>query len=300
MKTSVTILVIIATLFLNIALAQDQITVQQTQMTTESGIVPAYRVLIPQTIQSKVIKDWGRMVISETGRKVRKKPAITKAEYSIDSVFIKQIAEEPFNLHSSFMQKKNGVEMETAFNHKGEYIDSTNMLLNERASLYMRNFAIAQYREAVIDEIKSEERKLADLNEQLDQLVKENTRYKKNISSYNNDTVDLKQENIMQAKLKEGKNQEIMQQEINVSRAKSDPVKYKEQKKKLSEYKQEKKQISNRIKRNDRQIVSIVSDIEKSRRLITMNDQEQEKHKEAIESQMALIEQIRQKLENIQ
>ncbi len=284
---------------MNTVFAQEQIIIQPTQMTTQSGSIPAYTVFIPQTTQSKVIKDWGRMVISETGRKGRKKPDVTKAEYAIDSVFIKHIAEEPLNLRSSFMQKSNGVEIETAFNHNGQYIDSTNNLLDERASLYMRNFAITQYHEAVNVELKSEERKLEKLNEQLDQLVKENTRYKKNISSYNNDTLDLKQEIIMQIRLKEGKNEEILQQEVNVSRAKSDPVKFKEQKKRLSEFKREKKQISNKIKRNDREIVSIVSNIEKSRRLIGMNDQEQEKQKSDIENQMALIEQIRQKLENI-
>lgn len=300
MRTTTIILSVITSLFYNIAFAQEQVTIEKTQMTTESGIIPAYKVYIPQTIQSKVIKEWGRMVISETVRKGRKKPAVTKAEYSIDSVFIKHIAEEPLNLRSSFMQKNNGVEIVTAFNHNGQYIDSTNILMDERVLLYIRKFAITQYLEAVNDELKSEERKLEKLNEQLDQLVKQNTRYKKNISTYNNDTIDLKQEIIMQTKLKEVKNEEILQQERNVSRSKSDPVMFKEQKKRLSEFKHEKKQISNKIKRNDREIVSKVSNIERSRRLILLNDQEQEKQKSDIENQMALIEQIKLKLERIE
>ncbi len=292
-------LVIIAGLFINKAMAQQQITVQHAQLTTQSGTVPAYKVTIYQTLQPKVIKEWSREVVNETGRKGRKKPVMTNAEYSIDSVFIKQIAEEPVNIASSFMQKENGVEMIAAINYKGQYIDSSKQTLNERASNYIRNFAVEQYRDAVKEELESEKNKLELLNQQLDQLVKENTKYKKNIASYNNDTLDLKQDIQMQSKLKEARNQEILQQEMNVARAKSDPVKYKEQKKKLAEMKQDTKQISNKIKRDEREIVSIVSDIESARRQISLNEQDQEKQKGAIESQMQLVEKINLKLGNI-
>lgn len=236
-------------LFAFAAKAQEQVVVQTKMMTTQNGNVPAYQVIIPQALQPKVLKEWSRMIVNETGRKERKKPVITKSEYSIDSVFIKQITEEPLNVNTTFMQKANGVEMLAAISLNGQYIDTANPVFNERVSNYIRNFAIEQYQEAVKEELDQEQHNLELLNEKLDQLVKENTKYKKNIASYNNDTIDLKQDIILQNKLKEGKNQEIYQQEINVSRAKSDPVKFKEQKKKLDGMKQERKQISNKIKK---------------------------------------------------
>ncbi len=299
MKTLSFILSVIAIALAYTTNAQEQITVKQSQITVPSGNVAAYSVIIPQAMQPVVLKDWSRLVINETGRKSRKKPVMTKSEYSIDSVFIKQIAEEPLNITSSFMQKENGVEMLAAFNYKGLYLDSSNQVMNERASNYIRNFALGQYRDAVKFELENEKEKLEAMNEKLAQLVKENTKYKKNIASYTNDTIDLKQEIILQNKLKESKNQEIYQQEMNVSRAKGDPVNLKEQKKKLNAMKQDRKQISNKIKKNDKQIVSKVSDIENSKRQITLNEQEQERQKQAIESQMKVVEQVKEKLDRI-
>lgn len=299
MKALTIFLFVIISTFMNELLAQEQISVQPSQMTLNTGNAPAYKVFIPQALQPKVMKEWGKLLISETGRKERQKPVMSKADYAIDSIFIKKIAEEPLNVNSTFMQKENGVEMVSAFKLKGQYIDSANSVLKERTENFIKNFAVEQYREAVKEELENEQSKLERLNEQLDQLVKENTRYKKDISSYNNDTLDLKQDIVLQNNLKEVKDKEILQQEINLSRAKNDPVNYKEQKKKLSTMKHERKQMSNKIEKNERQIVSIVSDIESSRRKIVLNDQEQEKQRQAIESQMTFIEQVKEKLSKI-
>ncbi len=286
-------------MFISDAIAQQPIVVQHSQLNSSSGTVPAYKVIIWQTLQPQIIKTWSRELVSETGRKERKKPVMTNSEYSIDSIFIKQIAEEPFNVASSFMQKEDGVEMIAAFKYKDQYIDSSNLTLNERVSNYLKNFGIEQYREAVKEEVESEENKLEILNEKLAQLVKENTKYKKNISAFMNDTIDLRQDIMMQNKLKEVRNQEILQQELNVARAKNDPVKYKEQKKKLATMNQDKKQISNRIKKDDKEIVAIVSDIESTKRQVALNEQAQEKQNAAIENQMSIIEKVKEKLNNI-
>lgn len=129
--------------------AQEIVKVEQTIINHAEGNIPAIKVNIYQANKEDVIKDWGRQVISETDKKSRKKPIITKNDYAIDSIKLSQISDNPINLISIFMQHDWGVEMMTALKLNGKYLDSTYKLEYQRASRFIKDFASSKYHDAV-------------------------------------------------------------------------------------------------------------------------------------------------------
>ncbi len=279
--------------------AQEIVKVEQTTINHAEENIPAIKVNIYQANKEDVIKDWGRQVISETDKKSRKKPIITKNDLAIDSIKLSQISDNPINLISIFMQHDWGVEMMTALKLNGNYLDSTYKLEYQRASRFIKDFASSKYHDAVEVELSDEERELKALENRLDQLMKENTGLRKDISSYEQDIVDANEEIAIQKANREAKNAQIMEQESIVTRVRGDKLLVKEQKKILNDLKRDRQKISNRISKEERNIITANSNISKADRAIVLNEQEQVKQNELIRLQMEQIDNVRLKLEAI-
>ncbi len=279
--------------------AQEIVRVEQTIINQAEGSIPGFKVNIYQANKEDVIKDWGRLVLSETDKKNRKKPVISKNDYAIDSISLSQISDMPINLLSIFIQHDWGVEMMTALKLNGNYLDSTRKLEYQRASRFIKDFASSKYHDAVEEELSDEERELKALENRLDQLMKENTGLRKDISSYEQDIVDANEEIAIQKANREAKNTQIMEQESIVSRVRGDKLLVKEQKKILNDLKRDRQKISNRIAKEERNIITANSNISKADRAIVLNEQDQVKQNELIRLQMEHIDNVRLKLEAI-
>ena len=279
--------------------AQEIVRVEQTIINQAEGSIPGFKVNIYQANKEDVIKDWGRLVLSETDKKNRKKPVISKNDYAIDSISLSQISDMPINLLSIFIQHDWGVEMMTALKLNGNYLDSTRKLEYQRASRFIKDFASSKYHDAVEEELSDEERELKALENRLDQLMKENTGLRKDISSYEQDIVDANEEIAIQKANREAKNTQIMEQESIVSRVRGDKLLVKEQKKILNDLKRDRQKISTRIAKEERNIITANSNISKADRAIVLNEQDQVKQNELIRLQMEHIDNVRLKLEAI-
>lgn len=296
MKTLIALAVIIPLSLIGMSNAQEVVRVEQSVLNLTEGTIPAFKVKIYQANMEDVIKKWGKLVVSETDKKSRKKPVVSKNDYAIDSVRLTQITDKPLNVKSIFIQNDWGVEMVTAIKLDGSFLDSTNQLVYQRASRFIRDFALSEYYEAVEVELSDEERELKALEDGLDQLTHENMGLRKDISSYQQDTVDAKEEIAIQKANREMKNKQILEQESIISRVRGDKLLVKEQKQILQELKRDRQKISNRISREERSIITANSRINKAIRAISMNEQEQEKQQELIRMQMEHIDSVRLKL----
>jgi|GEM_PF-2203465 len=296
MKTLIALAVIIPLSLIGMSNAQEVVRVEQSVLNLTEGTIPAFKVKIYQANMEDVIKKWGKLVVSETDKKSRKKPVVSKNDYAIDSVRLTQITDKPLNVKSIFIQNDWGVEMVTALKLDGSFLDSTNQLVYQRASRFIRDFALSEYYEAVEVELSDEERELKALEDGLDQLTRENMGLRKDISSYQQDTVDAKEEIAIQKANREMKNKQILEQESIISRVRGDKLLVKEQKQILQELKRDRQKISNRISREERSIITANSKINKAIRAISMNEQEQEKQQELIRMQMEHIDSVRLKL----
>lgn len=299
MRTLIALAVIIPLSLIGMSNAQEVVRVEQSVLNLTEGTIPAFKVKIYQANMEDVIKKWGKLLVSETDKKSRKKPVVSKNDYAIDSVRLTQITDKPLNVKSIFIQNDWGVEMVTAIKLDDSFLDSTNQLVYQRASRFIRDFALSEYYEAVEVELSDEERELKALEDGLDQLTRENMNLRKDISSYEQDTVDAKEEITIQKANREAKNKQIMEQESIISRVRGDKLLVKEQKQILQELKRDRQKISNRISREERNIITANSNINKAKRAISMNEQEQEKQQELIRMQMEHIDSVRLKLEAI-
>lgn len=163
-----------------------------------------------------------------------------------------QIADKPLNFTSIFIQNDWGVEMATAIKSEDSYLDSTNQLVYQKASRFIKDFALSEYHEA------SEEITIQKAN-------------------------------------KETKNNQIMGQESIIARVRGDKLMVKEQKQILNELKRDRQKISNRISKEERNIITANSNINKANRAISLNEREQEKQNELIRLQMEYIYSVRLK-----
>lgn len=299
MRTLITLAVIFPLCFINLSNAQEVVKVEQTVINLSEENIPALKVKIYQANIEDVIKEWGKLVVSETDKKSRKKPIVSKNDYAIDSVSLSQISDKPINVTSIFSQHDWGVEMMTALKLNGSYLDSTNKMVYQRASRFIRDFALSKYYDAVEVELSDEERELKALENRLDQLMKENTGLRKDISSYEQDIVDANEEIAIQKANREAKNMQIMEQESIITRVRGDKLLVKEQKKILNDLKRDRQKISNRISKEERNIITANSNISKANRSISMNEQQQEKQNELIRLQMEYIDSVRLKLDAI-
>lgn len=296
MKTIITLALLIPFSLIGVLKAQEIVKVEQSVINQAEGSIPALKVKIFQANMEDVIKEWGKLVISETDKKSRKKPVVSKNDYAIDSVNLTQITDKPLKVISLFIQNDWGVEMITALKSEGSYLDSTNQLVYQRASRFIRDFALSEYHEAVEVELSDEERELKALENRLDQLIKDNTGLRKDISSYEQDIVDANEEIAIQKANRETKNNQIMEQESIISRVRGDKLMVKEQKQILNELKRDRQKISNKISREEKSIITANSKINKAVRAVSINEQEQEKQQELIRLQMEYIDTVRLKL----
>lgn len=296
MKTIITLALLIPFSLIGVLKAQEIVKVEQSVINQAEGSIPALKVKIFQANMEDVIKEWGKLVIRETDKKSRKKPVVSKNDYAIDSVNLTQITDKPLKVISLFIQNDWGVEMITALKSEGSYLDSTNQLVYQRASRFIRDFALSEYHEAVEVELSDEERELKALENRLDQLIKDNTGLRKDISSYEQDIVDANEEIAIQKANRETKNNQIMEQESIISRVRGDKLMVKEQKQILNELKRDRQKISNKISREEKSIITANSKINKAVRAVSINEQEQEKQQELIRLQMEYIDTVRLKL----
>lgn len=296
MKTIITLALLIPFSLIGVLKAQEIVKVEQSVINQAEGSIPALKVKIFQANMEDVIKEWGKLVIRETDKKSRKKPVVSKNDYAIDSVNLTQITDKPLKVISLFIQNDWGVEMITALKSEGSYLDSTNQLVYQRASRFIRDFALSEYHEAVEVELSDEERELKALENRLDQLIKDNTGLRKDISSYEQDIVDANEEIAIQKANRETKNNQIMEQESIISRVRGDKLMVKEQKQILNELKRDRQKISNKISREEKSIITANSNINKAVRAVSINEQEQEKQQELIRLQMEYIDTVRLKL----
>ena len=291
------LVVLSCSLITSICFSQEYLKVNNENLSCSVGDGVAYTVNIPQASLRDVQKEWKQYVkktsrgkLVETGNEISmplsKLPALSDsaitvvAKIYLNDIYIK--VDAFFKDYSGFISEKSTLEKHNS------------------AKAYLRVFAIDQYKDAVKDEIKVEEKTLNTLNNKLGDLVNYNLRTKKDTESRKREIETNTQELITNKK-----EVQIRQKDIDSQRSyvvslsvKDDPFE-KEAKKKLKDMEGEvSKLMRTNEKLNDRNSTSEAA-IEENGRKIIENEKQQEEKKIEIAKQTAKIKGIKEKFDGI-
>jgi hypothetical protein len=261
--------------------------------TMSKGDNPGIQLDIPEVTVDEIQRDLEKRIKNKTKSKFVK----NGEETSIQETIIKEISEEPVNVYVKLSPLDSGVRVITFVEERGAFIgESSGKFSNVKS--FVQNFGTETYRGKVAEQVKSQEKILDNLLNELDKLKKQNEKMhadiKDNEASIINAEVDIKA-NTRQQELKD---EEILQQK-NVVNATSDKDLKKTENKKLNDLERQKDKFRSEINSLNRRIVKSRANIEDLEDEIELNLQEQELLKDKITGQRSLVKGFEGKLAKV-
>lgn len=205
------------------------------------------------------------------------------------------------NIYSALTEQSQRVELVAAFELEGVFMDeyNTRQTIVEAAKSFMLEFAIQQYKVAVQGELDKEEKVLKSLQSNLNQLMKQNTDYRKTIASREQKIMSTEEEIKGETSQRERKYDEIVAQRIYIGTIKNDPEQLKAHQASLKKMENDRKKMLRKIESMHKKIVSLRADIQKAHRDIAINEGQQKIKNNEIGLQMSKISDIEKKLQGI-
>jgi hypothetical protein len=284
-------------LFNNLAVAQEYIKIANENLSCSVGDGVAYTVNIPQASLRDVQKQWKQYVkktsrgkLSETGSEIvmplSKLPALSD---SAITVVAKIYINDNYIKVDAFLQDYSGFISEKSTLEK-----------HNSAKAYLRVFAIDQYKDAVKDELKLEQKNLTNLENDLGDLINYNQRTRKDTETRKREIETNKLEIITNKKEIELREKDIdTQRSYVVSLSVKDDPFEKEAKKKLKDMEGEVSKLMRADDKLNDRISSSEMSIEENGRKLIENEKNQEIKKAEIEKQKTKIKGVEDKLDGI-
>ena len=203
--------------------------------TMSKGMQPGFKIDVYDATKKRAAEALGKVMKEENKSKVE----LVNNEYSIMGNIIKSISTKPLNVYVVLNEYEDHVEMLAFYE-----MDSVFLTKEKNESEYIaarkftRDYAVKAYRNAVQEKIDAEEKKLKDLQSELDKIHKENDNLQKKISE-EKQTIDNTKEKISTSELdQERVRKQVQEQKVTVSRAKGagNEVMLKEEEKKLKTF----------------------------------------------------------------
>jgi len=279
-------------------IAQPAYTPQVTEIeeTISVGEKSGFAVNIIQAKKKNVANAWQKMLKKQNDSK--EKVEDKKGEIFITGAMIERLHHDPINIFALITELDEGTRVEAFFELDSVFINSSN---NPDASLVATNileeFALESYKDAVRQELKDEEKKLSNLENDLKKLEKENERMHKAIAMGENEIMSVDAEldmNKQQYNPNYGKTVPVHDSEGNeIDRApapkaivKMDP--------------EVKKELDKEQKKLSKKKFKAESKIREAEREIPINLNLQEEKKAEIAEQKEQVEKVMKKLESVE
>jgi len=284
-----------------ILIAQENITVSFKTISMSKGDQPAYVVDIPQADYEKIVKSWSKVIRQNTKSKVEE----TGQELIITGTSIKDIYNQPINIYSTIIKSDSSVKVLAAYEIDSAFFDfdkSNESIQYEKThshiQTFMRDFAVDEYQNAVETELQQEEKKMKRLSKELSDLMKDNENYNKDIKG-NEQNITHNQDAISSLEHdRERKLAEINSKKETIAGI-NDPELLDQAKGQLKTLEKEKKSISNKLEKDQKNIVKYQSNIEELNHEIERNLEKQIIKKDEISAQETKVQAVQNKLSGI-
>jgi len=257
---------------------------------------PGFNVTIPEVDYNKTLRNW----IKEQENGTKSKVMTENGEMTIFGAIVKEISQNPVNIYSKLMNEDTLNRLLVCIElKKDQYVDAAvGDIQLTAAKNYLKAFAKSQYIDFIKDELAAEEKKLRDLNQELNSLENSKARSQKTARNKRGDVNDeqeklLVKNNELSVLSNEiiAKNNEMMSMAVGPGR---DAMASQ-----ISELEKRKKQLQKEINQSENKIRKAKSAIDQADRSIPRNEDEQAVIKAKIANQQAVVQQFVDKLNTV-
>ena len=276
--------------------AQKPVNVIEDSLKVSKSILPGLSVLIPEANYEVVLKDWIKVLQSNT----KSKASNQNGEISIFGARTKDIKEEPFNVYSKLLNHDSLIYLVAAFElTKDKYIEreSTPEAFT-RAKEFLKEFAVGEYTDVAKNQMDAEDKKLKDAEKELSSLENEHSKLQKSIESNKSDIISEKENIAIQ------KNEvDLVSSNINEQRSLLNGMDEGDAKKEknafIKELEKRKKKAQNSIDSSEKKIKKAETEIENATALIPENEMNQDKARQKVTSQEIIYQKFVEKYKKI-
>ncbi len=263
--------------------------------TMSKGENTAVIVKIPEADIEAVQKGWQKVIRNKTKSKIRKE----LNETWIASTLLPQIYQEPLAVYGKIIATQQGVDVIAFFAIDSVFInDKDDKDKITSASQFMHEFGISQYQLAVKGQLKDEEKKLKTLKQRLTKLQKENEKLHKSIKANESNIINKESDIEVNKSDQAIKSKEVEKHKLQAS-AIGDPDEEKAARKALKDKEKEKKKLQKQNQEMHKDIAKYKAEIEKAKREIQFNLDNQAMENEAIKKQIVMVRAVENKLNKI-
>ena len=276
--------------------SQVPISVNQDSLKIGKSVLPGLTVNIPEANYEKTLKAW--IKILETGTK--SKVVTENNEMSIFGAKTKDVVTTTLNVYSKLIARDSSLQLSASFElGKDKYIDKTAGETDyDKAKNFLKQFAKDRYVEVAQDRVDSEGKKLKDLQKELTSLEKEKTRLQKSIQSNNSTIIEEKNNIDVQNNELKSVSASIIDNNSQLSGMDEGPAK-EERQKYIKDLEKRQKKALGGIESSENKINKSNSEIDQANRDISTNEMMQEKVREQIAQQEAVLQKFTNKLTTI-
>ena len=276
--------------------AQKPIVCTEDSLQTGNSLLPAISVVIPEVTYEKTLEAWTKTLQSGTKSKV----LTENGEMTIFGAILKDVTENPVNVYSRLIERDSALYLSAAFEtRKDLYIEKANGDADlARAKSFLFGFAKKQYTEVCEDQLKAEEKKLKDLDKELGSLEKDESGMEKSIRS-NDKSISSEKDKLVTL------NNELtsLASAIEQHRRELSGMPAGEEKEEKAAYlkglEKEKKKTLKAISRSENSISKSEKAINKAKSDIPKTGRLQDRLREQINVQEAVVQQYTEKLNKV-
>ncbi len=298
-------LILIITLFTGSSLFAQKnydaknISVEEINRNMSRGEQTGFQVKIYQATKKEVENGWAKTVRQSTKSKVEN----INSEHVIAETNIKTISTSPLNVYAIINEHTDHIELFTFFEQDSIFITKEkNETVFLAAKKFTRDFAVGAYRDAVANEMKEEEKKLSDLEGEFKKIVNENDKLHKNI---NNDKLGIEKTkgNIATNKLdQERARNNVQSNKDELAKLKQDnaiEAAVKEGEKKVKDAESELTKLQKNEEGMHKDVNKMEASIRDNERKIASNEQALELKQNEIGKQKEILNLLKKKIESI-
>ncbi|MFN8285200.1 MAG: hypothetical protein U0V74_00505 [Chitinophagales bacterium] len=286
---------LLAAVLCTAAVYGQSIFVEEAPRAMSKGAQPSFLVDIPGSKSKTVEKDWTKYL--EKGSK--SKAENLNGEMTIKGITVKNISTLPLAVYSTLLETNEGVRL-TVWVAEQDSVFISEKLSNDKnlaAIKYVKDFANAEYREVVKDELQAEKNKLDKLQDELKKLIsveeKAKGAIKENERSIERNKNDIK---INEADQKRKIEQVTAQKAVVETTKAGGGDAYKEAQKALDNLMGEKEKLEKENEKLNKQIDKWEKENREEDRAINQSKQDQGQKNEQIGKQKAVVEAVESKL----
>lgn len=276
--------------------AQKPILVSDESVSFGNAKYPGFRVIIPEAGYDRVEKNWIKELQSGTKSKV----VVENGLMSIFGANLKSVSPTPMNVYSRLTDEDSALCLTVSMELKKDvYIEKANGDTELAAArTFLKQFAKDQYLDFVKNELTVEEKKLKDLNGELNGLQNEKSRMQKSIQS-NNTTIKAEQDNIVLQNTEVSRLTVEIQTQTEQLTSMEEGAAKEEKASYLKDLEKKKKKLLNDVESSGNKINKANNEIDEANREIPKNESQQDVVRNKIAQQEVVVRQFTNKYNNV-